>query len=213
MDRDYRTIIANPDILYSSGNYFTSPEEGFAFCVTKNRSIELDIGSIRDNLIEGLFYSKKHGASFASGVFSDIRSTNTIKCIDSVYYTIQARLSNEVNVLPMPQCLDEVLKMRQSPYIHSFRKIMNEWCGYVKMGEYRLADKIYKDLVKANKALDHLDRYKRFSQSPYTRVFNLVCVLIPYLGPFLGGISFVEPYIVEHIQEKNQWVLLTKNLC
>lgn len=189
LDRDYRTIIANPDILYSSGNYFTSPEEGFAFCVTKNRSIELDIGSIRDNLIEGLFYSKKHGASFASGVFSDIRSTNTIKCIDSVYYTIQARLSNEVNVLPMPQCLDEVLKMRQSPYIHSFRKIMNEWCGYVKMGEYRLADKIYKDLVKANKALDHLDRYKRFSQSPYTRVFNLVGGLIPYLGPFLGGIS------------------------
>ena len=213
LDSDYDNIIANPDILYSGGNYFMNPEDGLIFDLVNNRHIDLDIGSIRDNLIEGLFYSKKQGASFASGIFSDIHSTNTIECIDSVYYTIQARLPNEVNILPMPQCLDDVLKMRKSPYIHSFRKVMNEWCSYVETGEYLLANKISKDLVKANKALDHLDRYKRFSQSPYTRVFNLFGGLVPYLGILLGGISFVEPYIIEHLQEKNQWTLLTKNLC
>lgn len=90
---------------------------------------------------------------------------------------------------------------------------MNEWCSYVEEGEFVLAEKISKDLVKANKALTHLNRYKQFSQSPYTRVFNLLGGLIPCFGILLSAINFVEPYIIENIQERIQWTLLTKNLC
>jgi len=113
--------------------------------------------------------------------------------------------------LPMPQSIEEVIKMRKSPYIKSFRSVMQEWSHYVNQGEYLLAEKIKKDLVKANTQLEKLERYKRFSLSPYVRIFNLIGGQIPVLGSVLGIISFIEPTITNHIQNKNGWVLLTKD--
>lgn len=212
LNRDFDAIVEQVDDLYSGCNYFESRGEGLLFDLFQNRSIELDIGSIRDNLIEGLYYSKNNSATFVSGIFSNTVPTKITDCVDSVYYTVQARLPNEINILPMPQSLDEVLKMRKSPYIKSFRNVMNEWSYYVGEGEYKLAEKIKKDLIIANRQLDHLDRYKRFSQSPYTRVFNVLGGFVPYLNVLLCIINLIEPYVTECIQEKNQWVLLTKDI-
>lgn len=212
LEKNYDEIIENVDALYDAATSFEDIEKRFEFMFIWNRDISLDIGSIRDNLMLGLYHSDNNKLTFASTLFSNLFQSHTIDCIDSIYYTVQASLPNEVNVMPMPQSLNDVLKMRNSPYIKSFRSVMEEWSSYINSGEYVLAEKIKKDLVRANRQLEKLEKCKKFSTSPYTRVFNLLGGQIPYLGNILGVLSFLEPIAINHIQKKNGWALLTKSI-
>lgn len=212
LEKNYDEIIEKADALYAAATSFEDIEKRFAFMLIWNRDINLDIGSIRDNLMLGLYHSDNNKMTFASTLFSNLFQSHTIDCIDSIYYTVQASLPNEVNVMPMPQSLNDVLKMRNSPYIKSFRSVMEEWSSYINSGEYVLAEKIKKDLVRANRQLEKLEKYKKFSTSPYTRVFNLLGGQIPYLGNILGVLSFLEPLAINHTQKKNGWALLTKSI-
>lgn len=211
LDKDYDKIIDSVDDLSGVATCFDNFQHKLDIGLILSRNISLDIGSIRDNLIEGLYHSDNNKMTYVSGLFSNVNHTFITEYIDSIYYTVKASLPNEVNVLPMPQSIEEVIKMRKSPYIKSFRSVMQEWSHYVNQGEYLLAEKIRKDLVKANTQLEKLERYKRFSISPYVRIFNLIGGQIPVLGSILGVISFIEPTITNHIQNKNGWVLLTKD--
>lgn len=52
LNRDFNTIVEQVDNLFSGGYSFKSVDRRLFFSLFQNRSIELDIGYIRDNLIE-----------------------------------------------------------------------------------------------------------------------------------------------------------------
>jgi len=129
-----------------------------------------------------------------------------------MYYITRVNLSNEVNILPAPQTLKDVLEFRKSPYIKSFRNRLIEWSHYKEKGEYKLAEKMKSDFIKANQSLKRIGKYKEFSKSPYFRISILLGgILNIYAGIALGTASFIEPYLIDYFSEKNNFILLTKD--
>lgn len=211
LSKDYDKIVDTADELFSVGYaYELSSAEGFLIDLLYNHDPALDIGSVRDNLIEGLYYSENKKIPFASAIFSNGFTFSKIDAIETVYYTVKAYLPNEVNILPMPQTFEDVKKMRTSPYIKSFRNVMDEWSNYIEHGEFELAEKVKKDIIKANKQLERLERFKKCISSPYAATINLLGGFVPNLSYILGPIAFANPYIYRFLQEKYGWTLLTK---
>lgn len=208
---DYDRIVDTADKLFPlSHAYDLSDEERFLIDLWYNHDPALDIGSIRDNLVEGLYYSENKKIPFASAIFSNGFAFSKIDAIETVYYTVKTYLPNEVNILPMPQSFEDVKKMRKSPYIRSFRAVMDEWSDYIEHGEFELAEKVKKDVIKANKQLERLEKFKKCISSPYTATINLIGGLVPNLSYILGPIAFANPYIHKFLHEKYGWTLLTK---
>lgn len=210
LEDDFLEIVEKCDECYSTSALFDDREAGFFYDVFVNSPIELSIGSIKDNLVEGLYFCEKMDMTYASSIFADSKNSLTSKYLDELYYLVRTQLPPEINVLPMPQTLDEVIEMRKSPYLKSFRNVSNEWFSYIESGDINLALKIKNDIVKSNKMLAKLDRYKVFTTSPYYRVFNLIGGAIPILSTIMGVYSFLEPYAIESIQDKYGWSLVGK---
>ena len=174
-------------------------------------------------IIEGMFYETcaslrkttiLKNTTYYSNLFenSNLEIKFSKKNIENIYYIVQVQLPNEINILPMPQTLNEALEMRNSPYLYSFRKVFAEWSNYLYKGEISLAEKIAKDLVKANQNLSRLERYRKFTQSPYFRVANLIGGEIPILSTILNITLFTTSFIEEKVQRDNEWILMPSRL-
>lgn len=203
---DYEKIINNCDECNSLMS--RDMEKALVY----NNNVENVVGSLRDNLIEGLYRSEQASIPFASSIFYDNPSFNNIKPIGDMYQTVKIHLPNEVNILPRPQTFEDVMRMRNSPYIKSFRKVMSEWSKYISKGEFKLAAKMKKDIIKANHNLEKLKKFTKVYDSMGARVFRVLGGMIPEISISLGIeiIDILEPYVVQYVQNKNGWVLLTK---
>lgn len=165
-----------------------------------------------DNLVRGIYYSINENMTIGTGILQIPNKNNMSKQIDTVYYTVKTQLPQEVNILPMPQSIKDVEKMRQTAELKSFRNVMKDWFNCIDIGDLSLAEKIKKDVIKANKALTRLKKYQQCIRSPYYRIFNLIGAEIPVLSTLLNVLGFVSSFVEDEIQKKNEWILLPKIL-
>ena len=197
--KDYEKIINNFDDLLE---YNLDAECG---------NVYHDICVIRDSLIQGLYSSMTTDAVYASSFFRLHTSKQTQPIVDDIYYLVETKLPNEVNILPMPSTIDEALKMKNSPEMKSFRHVMSEWCYYYSTNEFGLAEKIQKDIVKANKQFERLERFKRFASSPYTQLVCLAggCLPNPAIAYPIAFTGYIAPLIANAAQQKHIWAITT----
>lgn len=163
-----------------------------------------------DNLVRGIYYSINENMTIGSGILQIPNRSVISQYVDTVYYTVKTQLPQEVNILPIPQNMNDVEKMRQSAELKSFRNVMKHWFYCIDKGDLSLAEKIKKDVIKANKSLAKLGKYKEFTQSPYYRVFNLIGGEFPVLSTMLNILGFASSFIEDEIQKRNEWVLLPR---
>lgn len=151
----------------------------------------------------------KNNRTYCSDIIVDpIEVKSVKKRVDDVYYITKIRLPDEINVLPMPQTLRQAINMRNSDYVKSFRKVMKEWMFYLDNGDILLANKMKKDIIKANQNLERLERYKRYKESPFVRFCNLVGGFIPGLSEVLNVVNFSSSFIEDSIKKRNEWSLM-----
>ncbi len=130
------------------------------------------------------------------------------KLIDDIYYIVKIRLPDEINIMPMPQTLNQALKMRNSPYLKSFRNVMKEWMYYIDEGEILLSNRIKNDVIKANQSLSKLESYRKFQKSPFVRLCNFVGGFIPIISNVLNVANFASSFIEDSIEKRNEWALM-----
>lgn len=131
-----------------------------------------------------------------------------MKLLDDIYYIAKIRLPDEVNILPMPQTLNQAIEMRNSPYLKSFRNVMNEWMHYIDAGELLLSNKMKNDVIKANQNLTKLENYRKFQKSPFVRICNLVGGFIPLISNVLTVLSFASSLVEDSIEKRSEWALM-----
>ena len=163
-----------------------------------------------DNLVRGIYYSINENMTIGSGILQIPNKTMIPQYIDNVYRTVKTPLPQEINILPRPQSIKDVEKMRQSAELRSFRNVMKHWFYCMDNGDFSLAEKIKKDVIRANKNLTRLGKYQECKQSPYYRIFNLIGSEIPVLSTMLNILGFVSSFIEDDIQKKNEWILLPR---
>lgn len=173
--------------------------------------VTFEVYAAEDSLIQGLYSSMTTDAVYASSFFRLHTSKQTQPIVDDIYYLVETKLPNEANILPMPSTIDEALKMKNSPEMKSFRHVMSEWRYYYSTNEFGLAEKIQKDIVKANKQFERLERFKRFASSPYTQLVCLAggCLPNPAIAYPIAFTGYIAPLIANAAQQKHIWAITT----
>lgn len=203
---DYNTILENLDTLSCSGSF----EETFLrnYIIDQINSL---IG-IRHNIAYSIMASKKFNSIYMCDFLNGHNKLHPVMPEENTYAFIKTRLPDEVNILPMPQTIDDVFRMRKHPSLKAFRKVLNEWNYYINNDDVKAAQKIKKDIVSANHELEKLGKVKKFINSPITRTGLFLFGFIIDLGlknSFLSGvlntIDYVEPSITTGLTNKFSW--------
>lgn len=205
LSKSFYEILPQMDVVSGVGD---SPEEQFLFNLY-HADISSLLQGIRNNLAYGLRAAKDGACAYASNFLTLASSKTSKEIVDDVYYFVETALPEEANIMPMPQTLQDVFDMRKSPYVKSFRSVMNEWSDYISNNDFDAAKKIKKDIIKANSALEKVGKFKRGYDSFLTRTSFCLGGFIPAIGQAINVISWAEPYIVRMIEERNNWVLLS----
>lgn len=200
LDNDYYTLIENLDQLYSIGG----GGEAFLHHYFFMDQIGTLLG-LRNNIAYALMSSNEKKSIYLSDFLTGKNEFIAPNPAENVYAFVKARLPDEINILPMPQTLQDVWKMRQNPAIVSFRKVMGEWDYYINHGDISAAEKIEKDIIKANQYLEKIEKYKKCMSSPYVRTGYFLGGFIPNISNVLNVISFVEPIITDGLLKKYSW--------
>lgn len=200
--RDYYDIIQNLDFLYCS---ITQKSTSNFLYELFNGDAILNLIGIRNNLAYACQSMEKNKSVFISNNLNNLQGKSSKKIVDDVYVLVKTSLPNEVNILPMPTTIQDVWEMRKNPAIKTFRKVLSEWNYYFETDNISAAEKIKKDIIKANHYLEKLDKYKKFSSSPYVRTGLFVAGYIPVLSNILNIYSYAEPYIVDYIDKNCNW--------
>lgn len=169
------------------------------------------------NLIDSLHCSQNSNIVYKSSIFEFPKTRSKITDVEKIYNT-QIHFISELQVIPMPATLKEAFKFRKDPNLISFKTAMNEWISYIDNGEYNLAEKMKKDLIKANNALEHIGRFKRINNHPVTICFKFVgSVLLdllvnksPVATVLTPATESIGAVVLNYLEDKNKWSLLVK---
>ena len=180
--------------------------------------ITIDPTDFMFNLIDSIYCSKQSEVAYNSSIFRFSKNKKTIDDLNKVYLT-QCRYISDLQIIPMPETINDVFRFRRDPNLISFRQVMNEWRNYVDSGEFVLANKMRKDLLKANNALEHLDKYKRINNHPVTICCKFVGSVLtdillnnyPVATVFTAAGAAIESCVVNYIEDKYKWSLLVNN--
>ncbi|MEO0684764.1 MAG: hypothetical protein AAFY76_06860, partial [Cyanobacteria bacterium J06649_11] len=164
-----------------------------------------------DELIESLFFSSKDDIVSVNS-FGDF--TNSIDDVNSfneeLNYIINIDLIREANIFPCPEDFDDVLRFRESKDIIRFREVTSNWISSLKEGNEKIIFKVQKDLIKANKQLKNLSKWKEYKNSQISFWVNSVGGHIPLLSNFLTLVYTADHFISKKIEDKNNWILINK---
>jgi hypothetical protein len=133
------------------------------------------------NIEECLYWAANHNQTFALSLRPIARNNSySIKPVDDVYYIASARLHNEMLVLPEPQTVEDVLRMRNAKEIARFREVFASWCEALKQGDAAAEQAMRSDVRKANRELTRLKRWKEWNSSPLNFYLNAIGGHIPF---------------------------------
>lgn len=201
----------------------------------KDLNIERTTVRMFYNLIDSIYCSRYTNVAYASKLFKFSKNQTIMDDLSKIYL-IQCNYISDLQIIPVPETLEDVFKFRSDPNLISFRKVMNTWINYLENGDYETANKMKKDLKKANEALSSLEKYKRVSNHMVSRTFKLAGTLVPYLLAALASkednidslalitagtavsyasdiadvAEYIESCVIDKIEEKYKWSLMVK---
>ena len=156
------------------------------------------------NLADGLAFS----SNFYTEIFQCDKMKNT-KIFENINYICKIKLPSEINILPAPQTLSDVIAFRKSPYIRSFRNVFSEWMQCIQEGNINMANKMKNDVIKANSYFEKLEKYHKYSTNPFVRTCVFIGGFIPIISEMLNVSTYVGGIIEDYLTEKNNWVLIS----
>lgn len=199
LDKDYYELISHLDLLYNSSR----GQEGFMHTLIIDQISTL-LG-IRNNIAYSLMAAEKNNSLFFSDFLNRSAKQSITNPGENIYSFVKTRLPSEVNILPMPQTLDDVWRMRNHSSVVSFRKVMREWNRCINDNDITAANRIKKDIIKANKAMEKLGMVKRCIDSPYIRTGYFIGGFVPFISSLVNVVSFIVPVITDALIEKYSW--------
>ncbi len=164
------------------------------------------------NVEKAIYFSSKEKMCYINNYISERPSSRVLsdKIIEDIYYTVKINFSEEIVVLPDPNNLDDVLRMRENKDLKRFRKVMTGWMDAANEGNETMMKKIQKDIGKANKELKSLKKIAVFKESPLCFWINSIGGHIPYISNVITLLNTFEGIYNYTIHKKDDWLLLGK---
>lgn len=207
LTEDFDAIVRNLDVLYAPANENTAM---FIHNALYTDHISSLLG-IRNNLAYALQSSEKNRSVYMGSFLNEGHGSKLYDPAENVYAFVKTKLPDEVKYLPMPQTFEDVLKMRKDPSIKAFRNVMKEFDYYINNDDITAAEKIKKDIIKANHYFESLDKVKSFSSSQIVRTACFGLSWIPIISNVVSIVSFVGPIVLDSLEAKYSWTHINES--
>lgn len=161
--------------------------------------------------LNGLILSNtEHATLFDNSLKFQYKKEHFEKLIEEIYYIVNVDLSKVVNSLPVPQNIDEALRLRKREEIVSLRNIFLTWSQYLYDGNIDEAQYIKKSF---DDAVNYFEKRKKDSNRQKSILhccFEALGNQVPYIANLVG---LVTPFINRKKlleEERYKWFLLTR---
>ena len=118
---------------------------------------------------------------------------------------LELNLGEVIKVLPYPQSLSDVLKWGEKKEFNDFRSVLNTWLMYVDKKEWKLEEKIRKDLNKASKSLKTVEKWEKYNNSNLCFFINSIVGQIPVASNILTGMYTLVGFTADNYKQKYSW--------
>jgi len=164
------------------------------------------------NIEKAIYFSSKEKMCYINSYISEQPSSRVLsdKVIEDIYYTVKINFHEDIVVLPDPNNLDDILRMRENKDLIRFRKVMSNWMDAANEGNEAMMKRIQKDIGKANKELKSLKKITVFKESPLCFWINSIGGHIPYLSNVITLVNTFEGIYNYTVHKKDDWLLLGK---
>ncbi|QLK46779.1 hypothetical protein DR996_17125 [Vibrio owensii] len=123
----------------------------------------------------------------------------------------QVNLKNEINILPNPKNLKDVMRMREKRELATFRGVVSEWMEVLEDGNVSAEEKVRKDIKKANAALRCLEGWEEYKNSDFAFWVNTIGGHVPIFSNVLTLVTTVGDKAYTHaIRKKYGWALMLR---
>lgn len=169
------------------------------------------LGAQKYAKLNGLILSNTECATlFDNSLKFRCKKNHLEKVVEEIYYIVNVDLSRLVSSLPVPQNIDEALRLRKREEIASLRNIFLEWSHHLYCGNIDEAQYIKKYFDEAIAFMEkrRIDSNKK--KSILRCCFEALGNQIPYISNLLGAIS---PFLNRKsvlAEERHKWILLTR---
>lgn len=164
----------------------------------------IDIDFEIDSIISMMKMSKEFKVPFISKRIVDFENKIEIDKSYEAYKTCMIEMSREVQYAPRIDSIDDLLRLRESSEIRRFREVLNEWTNLISSQQFNLAEKIRKDILKANKEISKLNKWKKVDKFIY--YLSIPTMFIPYLSNIATIGGAYTRYHIEGKEKKYGWI-------
>jgi hypothetical protein len=164
----------------------------------------IDIAFEIESIISLMKISNEFKVPFISKRITGFENELEIDKTYEVYKTCIIEMKNEVQYIPQIDSIDDLLRVREKSEIKRFREVLNEWTSLMSDQEFNLAEKIRKDIFKANKEIANLDKWRKVDKLIY--YLSIPTMLIPYLSNIITIGGAYTRYHIEGKEKRYGWI-------
>lgn len=183
----------------------------FMYNISFNCSQRENIGSQKYAKLNGLILSSTENATlFDNSLKFKNNKDRSNNFIDDIYHIVNVDLSHMVNSLPVPENINEALRLRKRDEIVSLRNIYLEWSQCLYDGNVNEAQYIKKSFDEAIQFFEKRKIESKRKQSFLYCCFEALGNQIPHISNIAGIISpFINRKKLRE-EERHKWFLLTR---
>lgn len=179
-----------------------------------NTSIQIATIPILESLTELLDFwtSLIMSLSFSEPLLSRFMVQSAIPSIDSVndvastYQLCRIVMQEKLQYAPVVETMDDVLRLREHKSISRFRNLLQKWCEVLQFGDKQALEEITKDIEKANKELQKLERWRKVDSWLFW--IQVPAMFVPILSNIVTLASFSTGLWIHRIEENHSWLTI-----
>ncbi|CEO10610.1 Uncharacterised protein [[Clostridium] sordellii] len=164
----------------------------------------LDIDFEISSIIQLMDMSKELNSSFVSNRIRDVKENIDADIMNEAYRICLIEMKDVIKYTPRVESIEDVLRLKEKKEIHRFREVLNEWATLLSNGDLDHIDKIKKDIIKANKEITNLEKWKKVDKWLYYASIPSMIHPIPSSIVTIGSAS-LRCYM-ERKENKYGWV-------
>jgi hypothetical protein len=158
-------------------------------------------------LTHAIYYSIKDNHSYLT-IFQEEQHKKSSDINSNSEYIVRTKLEENSLIFPYPESLTDVLKIRERKELIRFRKVLSEWLIALQSGDEYVERKMRIDILKANKELKNLDKWKEYKSSPINFWMNTIGGHIPIFSNVLTIIGTLGHLYEKRTENRFNWLQL-----
>ena len=152
--------------------------------------------------------SQENRYSFATTRVHSIYQTSDVRNLHSAYSLCLLPMQEEIKYAPVVESIQDLIRLRERSEIKRFREVLSAWKSLLCKGEIDLAENIRADIIKANREISKLEKWKTVDKWFY--YLTLPTMFVPIVSNIINVGSVYTRFHIGRYEKKFGWIGIAK---